>query len=351
MSGSIATRLRLFDAAGTQLTAQSYIAAGNTAALRWVAPAAGSYFLGVSSSTNTAYNPALAGSGTGTAAGSYALVVERLGAGSSRLSGLTASAASGTPANAGIASANTGQTITLAGSGLVAGDTVVFSAVDSNGRLFEQTVTPASIAADGASLTVAVPVNAATGHVRLARDAAGLLLQIVPTLSDVTMNVGGSFVGSNLTLTGSGFAEGASAVLFGAQRVADLSRNYGLDVTNSNNTGINLTVPDGVPTGPIRVSTIGGTSAAFGLSLAGITASADSGTAAGSGASANPGQVITLVGAGFDTSLDIVFQTIDAQRQPQRPHRAAEHGQCERHAGAGDGAARCGHGRRAAGGR
>ena len=312
--GSLYSYLRVFDAAGKPLLTTPYFNPGSSnTAQPFVAPAAGSYFIGVSGYNNTTYDPKVAGSGANASySGSYTLALERREAGAVRLSAITASAASGTPANAGIASANTGQTITLAGSGLVAGDQVVFSALDSNGRLYEQSVTPASIAADGASLTVAVPINAATGHVRLARDSAGLLLQIVPTLSDVTMNAGGAFTGGSLTLTGTGFAEGASTVLFGAQRLDDLSRNYGLDVNSFNNTSLFLTVPEGVPTGPIRVSTIGGTSAAFGLSLTGITATADSGTAAGGGAAANPGQVITLVGAGFDTSLDIVFQTIDA---------------------------------------
>ena len=60
------------------------------------------------------------------------------------------------------------------------------------------------------------------GSVRLERDPRGLLLQIVPTLSDVAMSVNGSFVGGTLTLSGSGFAEGATPVLFGGQRVDDV---------------------------------------------------------------------------------------------------------------------------------
>ena len=78
-------------------------------------------------------------------------------------------------------------------------------------------------------------------------------------------------------------------MLLGAQGVADDSRNFGLDVF-SQGTGINLTVPSGAPTGPIRVSTVGGTSAAFGIGLTGLVASADSGTPLnGALPSANPG--------------------------------------------------------------
>ena len=113
---------------------------------------------------------------------------------------------------------------------------------------------------------------------RLARDNSGLLLQIVPTINDVTMvNVGNPFTGQTLRLTGNGFAEGSSAVLMGVQRIDDVSRNYGIDVYNSSST-LDLTVPNGAPTGPIRVVTAGGTSAAFGIAFSGITASATSGT-------------------------------------------------------------------------
>ena len=58
---------------------------------------------------------ALAGfaAATASAQGSYVLGLERQGAGSTRLTGITASANTGTPAQEGVASANTGQTITL----------------------------------------------------------------------------------------------------------------------------------------------------------------------------------------------------------------------------------------------
>ena len=312
MSG-LAGRVRIFDASGTPLAAQTYAAAANSTVLQWVAPTGGTYYLGVSGSSNSAYNPASAGSGAASSTGSYVLGVARLGAGSSRLSGITASATSGTPAQAGVASANTGQSITVKGVGLVAGDKVVFTSVDSSGNLGEVSVTPTSIDIVNQTLTVVVPTNATTGHVRLARDQAGLLLQIVPTLSDLSMPVNGNFAGGTLTLVGSGFADGATAVQFGSVRIDDVSQSAGLTVNNNNSTGatLSMTVPDGVPIGPIRIITAGGTSAAFGLSVTGLSGSANSGTAAGTAASANPGQAITLTGSGFDTSLDVVFQVID----------------------------------------
>src|SRR5262249_48057751 len=119
---TLAARLRLFNAGGVQLTAQSFAANGSTAALRWVAPASGTYYLGVSGTGNTTYDPNVAGSGTVSVTGAYVLGIERLGAGTSHLTAITATAAVGTAAKASVASANTGQSITVSGAGLVAGD-------------------------------------------------------------------------------------------------------------------------------------------------------------------------------------------------------------------------------------
>jgi hypothetical protein len=315
--GTFSARLRIFDAAGAELGVLS--ASSNTSStvgvLNFTAPSAGLYYVGVSGSSNTAYNPNVANSGANSGTGSYTLNLERQREGSTGLSGIQAAAASGTATHAGIASANTGQSIVLTGTGLVSTDRVVFSVIDSNGTLSTQVVTPTNVDVANQTISVVVPNAATTGRVRLERDQVGLLLQIVPTLSDVTMNAGSTFTGGALTLSGSGFAEGAMAVVFGAQRVEDISPSFGLNVftQSSGNDRVQLTVPSAVVSGPIRVSTVGGTSAAFGLSLSSITASAASGIANNAGqASANPGQAITLNGVGLDASLDIVFQTIDA---------------------------------------
>jgi hypothetical protein len=303
------TQVRVFDAAGNQLAAGSFNPSGTPALLAPII-ATGSYYVGISGYGNTGYNPGTAGSGSSSPyTGAYKLTLEHQGAGSHHLGGSSATAASGTPASGGIASANTGQTITLQGVGLQSSDTVVFTTLDSSGRLAERTVTPASVAADGSSLTVAVPTDATTGTVRLARDSSGVLLQIVPTLSDVSANLNSLYNGGSLTLSGSGFAEGATSILLGDQRLNDPSRNTGPD---AGNTTLTLTVPAGAPTGPIQVATIGGTSAAFGLSITGITASASNGTAANSAqASAVAGQTIKLQGSGLDASTDVVFETVD----------------------------------------
>ncbi|CAN7346405.1 Ig-like domain-containing protein [Pseudoduganella sp. LjRoot289] len=312
LSSNPYSHLRLFDAAGAELRA-GYRAAGDATPLNITAPAAGSYYVGVSAYYNSSYNPNVAGSGNnGSFSGNYTLNLTRLPAGATRIAGIAAVAASGTPAQAALASANTLQTITLNGSGLLAGDQVVFSILDDYGQLSETTVAPASVASDGNSLTVAVPMSATTGTVRLARDAAGVVLQIVPTLTGVEANNGNQYNGGPLRLTGSGYAEGSTAVLFGALRLDDISRNYGLDVNDSGR-ALNLTVPDGAPSGPIRVRTIGGTSAAFSLRLTGISATAASGTGAVPGqASAIPGQLVTLSGVGMTAATSFAFRTLDA---------------------------------------
>jgi Bacterial pre-peptidase C-terminal domain len=178
---SFYSHLRVFNAAGAAL-ADQYMSPSGTQPLLFSAPVAGSYYVGVSGYSNLAYNPPVAGSGDNAGnSGTHKLTVERRAAGSSQLTGITATAARGTPAEATVASANVGATITLTGSGLATGEQVVFTALDTNGNLYERTVTAATVAANGLSLTVVVPNEATTGTVRLVRDQTGILLQIVPT--------------------------------------------------------------------------------------------------------------------------------------------------------------------------
>ena len=188
----------------------------------------------------------------------------------------------------------------------------MFTSLDDNGSLYMQGVTPTTVAADGSSLTVVVPTNATTGTVRLARENFGLLLQVVPTLTHVDVNINGVFNGGGASITGSGFAEGQTTLNFGAGKLVDAARDSsGMDVYGSGHS-MNFTVPSGVGSGPLSVTTLGGTSAIYPLSFTGITASPLSGTAANAGLpAANQGQLITLAGTGLDATTDIVFTTVD----------------------------------------
>ena len=133
--------------------------------------------------------------------------------------GITGTATSGTPANAGQASANPGQTITITGTGLDTSTDVVFRTIDDSGNKSQVVVHPTTAAADGSSATVVVPGNALTGVVRVIGDATAndVPLQIVPVLSSMTVtsvNSDGSF--AEITLHGSGFVDGnGSAYQFG----------------------------------------------------------------------------------------------------------------------------------------
>ncbi|MEI8310917.1 MAG: hypothetical protein WCH98_09185, partial [Verrucomicrobiota bacterium] len=72
-------------------------------------------------------------------------------------------------------------------------------------------------------------------------------------------------------------------------------------------------LPDGAATGPISVTTLGGTSAMFQRNLISITASAARGSAKEDGkASANPGQTITLTGTNLTKATAVLFETIDS---------------------------------------
>ena len=316
LNSTFYANIRFFNAAGQQLGTQfgSYVGPNTpTVSAQFVAPASGTYYVGITGYNNVSYDPTVSGSGgPASYTGNYALTLERMVQGGTRISGIVATAGSGTPTVAGVASANVGATITLTGTGLTSADQIVFTSIDDNGSLFAQTVNPATVASDGTSLTVVVPAQATTGTVHLARDQGGILLQVVPILSHVDVNVNGAFNGGGASITGSGFAEGLTTLNFGAAKFADIARDSsGLDVYSTNHNA-NFTVPNGVDGGPLSVTTPGGTSAAYGLTFTGITATATSGTPVnGAQASANPGQTITITGTGLDTSTDIVFRTVD----------------------------------------
>ncbi|NML45874.1 phosphatase PAP2 family protein [Ramlibacter sp. G-1-2-2] len=320
-SNDMSSFVRIFDVNGNQLATRSF-GTGDTSQLAFTVDQGGSYFVGVSGNGNFSYDPATAGSGVAASTGTYRLNLEAQRAGSGHLLAITGAAASGAAANASLPSANTGQTITLNGAGLLNSDRVVFTTIDSNGTLGEVLVTPNSIDLGAQTITVVVPDSAITGRVRLERESAGVLLQVVPTVADVAMSAGSAYIGGNLQLRGTGFAEGGITVSFGAQQVVDRSTGTGIDVfgNGANNNFLNLTVPATspvLPSGPVRVTTAGGTSAVFGLTFTGITATAGYGTPAQGGqASANPGQTITINGTGLDASTDVVFQTVDSSGNP-----------------------------------
>src|SRR5207249_789213 len=120
-------------------------------------PTALGYYVGYSSFPNTAYNP-VTGSGAtnGTSPGDYTLTVRYGEPGVTSLWSITAAAASGVPGSPNVASANTGQTITLRGNSITAAARVRFTTFNANSPqsgLSEREVIPTSIV-PGVSLNV-----------------------------------------------------------------------------------------------------------------------------------------------------------------------------------------------------
>ena len=191
---------------------------------------------------------------------------------------------------------------------------MVFTYADDSGNPYESTVNPVSVAADGTSLQVVVPAGAVSGTVRLAREDGGLFLQVVPVIGSEALNQGQQYHAGFMHLTGSGFMEAGTTIDFGGTLLVDQTSNpYPLDVYSSGtNMNVNWGVPTGAGFGPLTVTTLGGTSATYGVTATTLTSLATSGTPANPAiASANPGQAITIKGSGLSLATDVVFQLAD----------------------------------------
>src|SRR5208337_2761336 len=102
-----------------------------------------------------------------------------------------------------------------------------------------------------------VPNNATTGNltINITDSDFPLPLQIVPTLTRISDNSSG-YVGYGLSIEGSGFADNATTVNFGATSVSGNSVTYDyVDGTYLINGQVNVTVPSGADFGPITVTT------------------------------------------------------------------------------------------------
>ena len=153
-------------------------------------------------------------------AGSSGAIVVKTAGGTSApfsvtLAAIDSVALSGTPANAGQASANPGQAITLVGSGLSLQSDLLVRYVDSagNGRMF--LLNPTAAAADGSSAEIVLrnEMNGAF-DVMLLGASGHPLLQIVPVVTSFDEN-------GRIQLFGKGFVEGASTYQFAGGAVVD----------------------------------------------------------------------------------------------------------------------------------
>src|SRR6185437_9477976 len=90
LNGNLYSQVRFFNAAGQQVGTQigPYIIP-NTAVLgaQFLAPSAGTYYVGITGYNNITYDPTVAASGTAASyPGAYALTLERIAAGGTRIS-------------------------------------------------------------------------------------------------------------------------------------------------------------------------------------------------------------------------------------------------------------------------
>ena len=168
--------------------------------------------------------------------------------------GVVSVAESGTPADAGEASANPGQAITLQGSGFDSTTDVLFRVVDANGTELERIVRPTAVNDDGTELTVIVPVDAKTSQVGIVGDQndTRALLQVIPVVTNLDITSLNAFgTNANFQLHGAGFVEGHDSVYtFGGVTLTDTSNSstpINVFASSQVNDRVNVTVDVPVP--------------------------------------------------------------------------------------------------------
>lgn len=176
------------------------------------------------------------------------------------LSGTTATATLGTPADPTQPSANVQQVITLHGTDFLPMST---QATFTDFFAFD-TASPESVSSDGLSLTVLVPPGTLTGPMGVRDSVSGLgqgqvNLQIVPT---VTSASGTLVAGNSITVVGQGYSRVLTQVKF-----PGVPQPVNASFVDFNGNVASVTVPAGVDlTGALTVISAGGESNPFPLS-------------------------------------------------------------------------------------
>ena len=212
--GQLIGYANLFDAAGNRLGSidNGIDDDGLIQRTELAIPSDGTYFLIVNDDVDD----------TGYADGPYRLRLERVLPATSTLTGIESAAATGTAARPDMPSANVGQRITITGAGLTVADPVFFSGIDHNigGSLVGVRAIPVSASPDGRSLDVIVPEGARTGKIWLSGEDTGIVLQIVPVITGLTVFQGAL---DGIGLLGTGL-EDPVVVHFGDVDMVDYSR-------------------------------------------------------------------------------------------------------------------------------
>ena len=177
-----------------------------------------------------------------------------------------------------------------------------------------------------------VPLNAYTGDCVVYGQVGSTItnfadgtfpLQIVPIVTGLSVqSVSSDGTSATVVLYGRGFVEGNNSLYrLGTTSVLDAGVNTGPDVQSvydpsygqygNGQVVMTVALSNGV-FGAISAQTAGGTSASFSASLAAISGTALSGTAADpTQASANAGQTVTLNGSGLSTASAILLRYVN----------------------------------------
>jgi YD repeat-containing protein len=225
---------------------------------------------------------------------------------------INSTATLGTPAIPTQASVNIqgfSQVVQVQGGGFTSTSKVTYPTINEAGVLSPVSITIAPNA-DGTTATVFLLSSATTGLWSLdGGDLAPVLLQVVPTLTSFSLPPGATFIpGTTLTLSGTGFKEGATTVSFPGVPTPVPALDVSTDSIR-NNSRLTVQIPPGVTAGSLTVQTDGGTSNALLLpELQTITATTASGVPTNPAvASANVGQVIQLQGTNVSSSTLVIF--------------------------------------------
>ncbi len=227
---------------------------------------------------------------------------------------LLVTATQGTPTNRYVASANVGQEIFITGADFTTESEVTFATITTGGTVRTRVVPLTNIAADGRSGVAVVPGDAVTGELQLPNTTT-ITLQIVPVVTGVSN--GGP--GRQVTISGTGFAEGRSSVRFGNAVVSDRGpfSNDGIDIwqTGGSNNRLDATVPENGSL-PYVVVTDGG-STGVAADVTAVLAQASTGTPRlETEASVNIGEIVRIEGKGFTTATRILTEAISTGGTP-----------------------------------
>ena len=258
---------RLFDATGTQVASGVWYNTPNISLWDVRLPVDGTYYLGISGAYNESYDPGTSGERDGLVHGE----LPSHGGASERVADVSvgdlAVAATGTAAQAvgGVGGRGSDDHAVGHGAG-VGGD----GGVHDGGRRGEHRSDDGERGVGGERRQEPDGGGAARGgerHGAAGAGGRGLFLQVVPMVSGVSSyGTGYAYHNTYEHLTGSGFAEAGTTVNWGSVSLPDrTSSPYPLDVySGGTQLNVNAGVPPGAAYGPITVTTLGGTSAAWG---------------------------------------------------------------------------------------